>query len=505
MPPPITRRNFCKAQLAATAALLTGAPFVRGSDPRTPKSRPNILFVMADAWRRQSMGYAGQDPVLTPNFDRFASDALVFNQSCATRPICSPSRSCLLTSLYPQHHGLYTNGLTAPLDPQLPTFGSWLKAAGYRTSYVGKLHTGGEPEQSGVIVPSLRDTWDNWALAVGHQPFQQPYYLGRDPKATCHDGWAPDFEANQTIEFMRANKNQPFAAVLSWGPPHDGWGKGFEKAWQPGHREQGKIKYGIGAAAPASYEARYVPFDKLPRRPNVRPVPAEKGESDPTDFMQPGYYGACTALDTAFGRIVEALRQLDLYDNTLIVFTSDHGEMLGSQGRVQKGIYFEEAVGVPLLMRLGNQLPVRRVNNLASTIDLVPTMLGIVGAPLPANVDGTDLSTFARGKRDRTVDALHLSFDAGGANARRDDPPNQQRAWRTIRTERYSYSLLDAKNARSLPHKDRRVLYDLSTDPYQMQPIFGGRHQPIIDDLHARLVAHLDAVGDNFMSTKFVW
>ncbi len=322
---------------------------------------------------------------------------------------------------------------------------------------------------------------------------------------TWHDGWAPDFDADQTIAFMRENKDKPFAAVLSWGPPHDGWGKGFEQAWQPGHRENGQIKRGIGAVAPTPHEAHYLPYEKLPRRPNVRPVPAEKGQTDPTDFMQPGYYGACTALDAAFGRVIEALRQLDLYDNTLIVFTADHGEMLGSQGRVQKGIYYEESIGVPLLMRLGRQLPVRRVDNLASTIDLVPTMLGLVGAPLNAKVDGLDFSAFARGRSDRTTGALHLSFDAGGPNARPDNGQGQRRAWRTIRTERYSYSLLDSTNARSQPHKDRRVLYDLATDPYQMQPLFGGRHQPVIDELHGRLVAHLDTIGDNFMSTKFVW
>ena len=453
------------------------------------------------------MGYAGEDPVLTPHFDQFAADALVFNQSCATRPICSPNRASLVTALYPQHHGHYMNGLKAPLNPALPTVGTWLKDAGYRTSYVGKLHTGGRAEEQGVIPESFRRPWDNWMLGVGHKPFHQPYYMGRSSTPTYHDGWAPDFETEQTIEFIRGNRQQPFAAFLSWGPPHTGSGKGFEDRFDPGkHTDDGKPAYGSGFAAPANYETPYRPYEKLPRRPNVRPIPVGGGlPPDPTGPALPGYFGACTAEDHSFGVLLEALRKLDLYDNTLIVFTSDHGEMLGGHGRMHKGVFYEESIGVPLLMRLGRQLPARRVNNLISTIDLVPTMLGLTGAPLPAKVDGTDYSAFCRGHAAKTTDALNLSFDAGGPQARPDQPTGKRRAWRTVRTERYSYSALDGGFSRSMPKKSRRVLFDLAEDPYQMQPITGGKHQALMDDLHGRLAAHLTATGDDFMNTKFVW
>lgn len=450
------------------------------------------------------MGFTGQDPVLTPNFDRFSKDALVFNQSCATRPICSPNRSILLTGLYAQTHGHYMNGLEAPLNPNIPMIGSMLKEAGYITSYVGKLHTGGEPEQRGIIPPLHRRGWDHWVHAVGHLPFEQPYFIGDATKRAVHDGWAPDYETDQTIAFIREHRDQPFAAMLSWGPPHVGWGKGFEDRWQPGKREGGKIPFGLGCAAPAKYEAPYRPYDKIPRRANVRPVPAGKGQLDPTDQDLPGYFGACTALDSSFGRLVESLRELNLYDNTLIVFTSDHGEMEGSHGRVQKGIYFEEAIGVPLLMRLGDQLPARRVDSLCSTVDLAPTIFGLLGVPQHKQFEGQDFSAFARGRASQTTDATFLSFDAAGPTAT-PEMKAARRAWQTIRTERYSYTLLDSSQARNLPNKDRRVLYDLVADPYQMQPIFGDKHQSLMDDLHGRLVAHLAQRGDDFIKTKFVW
>lgn len=156
-------------------------------------------------------------------------------------------------------------------------------------------------------------------------------------------------------------------------------------------------------------------------------------------------------------------------------------------------------------MRLGGELPVRRVNDVISTIDLAPTLLGLLSAPLAAKVDGGDYSGFCRGRTNRTTDAVNLSFDAGGPGAHREQPVGSRRAWRAIRTERYTYALLDAAFSREMPKKSRRVLYDLKDDPYEMNPITGGKYQSIMDDLHGRLVAHLTAVGDNFLSTKYVW
>ncbi len=493
--------------MAVTAGCVAGAPFIRGAgkSKSNRKRRPNLLFVMADQWRRQAMGYADEDPVKTPFFDRFAKESLVFNQSCATRPICSPSRACLLTGLYAQHHGLYNNGVKPPLDPTIPMFGSMFKAAGYRTSFVGKLHTAGENEERGIVPELHRKGWDHWAHAPGHRIFAQPHFLGNDTKPTIYPGWAPDFQTEQTIGFMRENRDRPFAAVLSWGPPHPSNGKGVEDRWLPGHhRKDGKPAYGLGYIAPPDCEGIYQPFAKLPRRPNVKPV-RNDGVEDPSDYTQPGYFGACTALDTRFGRLLDALRELELYDDTLVVFTSDHGEMLGSQGRMQKGVFYEESVGVPLLMRLGSQLPFRRVDNLCSTIDLAPTMMGLLDVKPSAILDGKDCSAFVRGHSETTQPEVFLSYDSGGPAATPDQAPGQRRVWHTIRTERYSYTLADRRMGASADLQNQRVLYDLSVDPYQLKPIFGGKHQPVIDELHGRLVAHLDRVGDKFMTTKFVW
>ena len=167
----ITRRAFLKTNTVAAASLLAGPAVLTGTDapPSVIGRKPNLLFVMADQWRRQAMGYAGEDRVSTPHFDRFAADSLVFNQSCATRPMCAPSRACLLTGLYPQHHQYYANGLDHAMNPALPTMGNFFKDAGYRTSYVGKLHIGGAPEEFGQLPDTFRNQWDHWALAVGHR------------------------------------------------------------------------------------------------------------------------------------------------------------------------------------------------------------------------------------------------------------------------------------------------------------------------------------------------
>jgi len=502
-PNAMNRRHFLR-QAAFAGATVLGTP-VLGQSLKPRSKRPNLVFVLADQWRKQAIGYRGEDVVQTPHVDRFVQEAVVFDNACACRPVCSPNRACLFTGLYPQRHGLYMNN-AAQLAPEVQSLGQVLKASGYKTAYIGKWHMGGELEGHGIPPGPRRHGWDHWIMSHQHQPLNQPYFIQDATTSRRITGWAPDFETDQAIEFIESHRDRPFALVLSWGPPHTGGGKGFEDRWQPGKRTNGEIKYGYGYAAPEEFEKPYRPFEPLPRRANVRPVDVKGKPTDPSGHTLPGYWGACTSLDACFGRLIHKLKREGLFEDTVVVFTADHGEMLGSHGKMTKGVYYEESIGVPLMISYPRQVVVKRVNDLANSIDVMPTVLNLMGIKIPKQADGKDLSDFIRGQAKHTQDEIFLSFDASGPQAQATDPSGSRRAWRAIRTDRYLYALLDSNYAGKNPHQDRHVLYDLNQDPYQMSPLFWStKYDKVIKDLHNRLIQHLNEIGDDFMQTKHVW
>jgi arylsulfatase A-like enzyme len=153
----------------------------------------------------------------------------------------------------------------------------------------------------------------------------------------------------------------------------------------PGKRlENGELRRGYGYAAPRRFEEMYEPPQKLPRRPNVK-----LSDGCPTDELLPGYFGACTAIDEAFGSVVQALNELGVSEDTIVVFTSDHGEMLGSQGRITKGVWYEEAIGVPLLIRWSKRIQPQKTKAMFNSIDLMLTLLGLLGIPCPPGTTGS--------------------------------------------------------------------------------------------------------------------
>jgi arylsulfatase A-like enzyme len=490
------RRDFLKRGAAALVGGLssTSAGWQRlFGDGVAPSSgtKPNLLFVMADQWRWHAQGHVGMDPVSTPNLDAFAARALSFRNAITTQPICAPNRACLFTGLYPPNHKVYTNEENL-LNPELASLGKVLKADGYKTGYFGKFHLGGTDEMKEGVPPGpARHGWDDWLMNVGHQPFHQGMFLQDETDKTYMTKWEPTYLGDKAVEFLNQQKGSadPFALVISFGPPHTGGGPGFEDRFLPGKPgPDGKPHFGYGYAAPKEYEAAYRPAEKLPRRPNVAPC---RGMS--STEAQPGYFGAITSIDESFGRMIAQLEANGQIDNTLIVFTSDHGEMMGSQGRMTKGIFFEEAIRVPLMISWGDRIKPREEASLVSTIDIMPSLLGLMNVPLPANLDGKDLSSFIAGKSSTTRDAAFLSY--GEQNI-------PQNGWRAIRTDKYCYALTAGAFLHSpgVRQKDGRVLYDLDEDPYEMHPIFLGDGQDeVINQLHQRLTDHLDSLHDPFL------
>jgi arylsulfatase A-like enzyme len=456
--------------------------------------QPNIVLIITDQWRKQAIGFAGEDQVITPRLDELAAESVYFRNSYCARPICGPDRACILTGQYPVNNGVYGNSVR--MSTASETLGTVASANGYKTAYIGKWHLDGPDEN--FVPPERRSGFDYWIMSKGHQPFNQEYYIQERVNGTRMPGtWEPEWITDKAIEYIGDQKADPFLMVVSYGPPHTGGGIGFEDRWQPGKRNaDGEIHYGYGYAAPAEYEALYPDPENYPRRPNVEPV---SPYGDPSWQTIPGYFGAVSSIDYQVGRLIDSLKLHGLFDNTIVFFTSDHGEMLGSQGRMTKGIWYEESVGIPAIMSYPGKNIKGEVSAMFSSIDIFPTLCGLAGLPVPEAVDGKDFSPFLTGKDQELSPYLFTCFDHGS-------PATGDRSWRAVNTEQYVFVL--AKTSRYGAEDDIRedgmVLYDKLADPYQMSPVYRGMgYDAVIDSLYHILEDHLKQNGDRFIEEQW--
>lgn len=473
----ISRRQFVRFGAGATVAGLaaigaSGCATKAALPERVPRStQPNLLFVFGDQWRRQAMGFMNEDPVLTSCIDQFAQQSLVFTNAISSCPVCSPYRASLLTGRYPTSNGVNTN------DVQLPaaevTIAEVLKQAGYDTGYIGKWHLDGGP-RNGFTPPGRRQGFNFWyANECFHNHFELFYYRDTAEPITGH-GWQPDHETNIVIDYIKTHrKDKPFALFLSWGAPHT-----LEGVTRPD--PSGNLwHYG----APERFEALYK-GKPLPRRPNV---PDNYAEED-----LPGYFGSITSLDENFGRLLACLDEQGLTENTIVVLTSDHGEMMGSHRRMTKAIWYEESIGIPFLIRYPGHVKAGRENLIFSDVDVMPSLLGLMGLPIPKAVEGTDFSRAMRGELvTKPESALIEVFALGRLNA--------SWGWRGIRTPRYTYVVY-------VGNEDREeVLYDNVTDPYQMNPKYAQKGKyPLDAALWQELKRWLEKTNDPWVTEKKV-
>ncbi len=333
---------------------------------------PNLLFVFADQMRGMDMGCAGNPDVKTPTMDRLAGQGMCLGNAIATSPVCGPNRAILLTGTYPTTNRVIGNDL--PLPAGLPGLGTLLKAAGYRTGYVGKWHLDGVPRSKWTPPGPRRQGFDDFWAAYNctHAYFAPKYYRDGPDVIEAPGRYEPEVQTDLALEFLDRHTPgaDPFCLVVSWGPPHDPYDQ-----------------------VPDAYRALYDP-QALTLRPNVVPETdnplAARWECRRTTA---DYYAAITALDHQLARLLEGLDARGLAEDTLVVFTSDHGDMLWSHGWMKKQSPYEESIRVPLLVRWPGRVPAGATSDaLLGTVDVLPTLLGMMGLPCPAGIEGRDLS-----------------------------------------------------------------------------------------------------------------
>jgi len=426
------------------------------------KRRPNVLLVFADQMRGQAMGCAGNLQVSTPNLDRVAAEGVRFTNAVANCPVCTPSRGSLLTGLNPLTHGAVANDVAVRTDA--PSLGTVLRDAGYRTGYVGKWHLGGVPRDRFIPPGPERlgfdDYWAAWNCA--HDYFDGKYHLDTDEVHTF-EGYEPHGQTDLAAGFIERHRDDPFALVLSFGTPH-----------APYHQ------------VPDEYLALYDP-DAIRLRPNVPPDDGEKGAGHRSTLAQ--YYAAVTALDAEMGRLLALLEGLGLDGDTLVVFTSDHGDMLGCQGRYKKEQPWEESILVPLLMRLPGRVPAgRKCTAPAGIMDLAPTLLDLMGVPAPPTMEGRSLARLVQGRGGERPSSVPLSIPI---------PVDQAVAqavaeWRGVRTERYTYARWQSGEG--------WLLYDNEADPFQQVNLIAEPTAAATRDmLEGELQGWLERLDDPFL------
>jgi len=430
--------------------------FYPGPQIQPKRRRPNILFVMPDQMRGQALGCMGDPNVHTPNLDRLASEGILFRNTFANSPVCCPARAILQTGLYCHRNGMVANDLR--LRETHITIAEILRSQGYRTGFIGKWHLDGGPRMPGYVPPGpRRQGYEFWAAnECNHRHFDSQYF--RDsPEPIPIRRFETEIWTDLGLEFLEGSRKdgRPFYLTIQMGPPHDPY------------------------QAPPEYEAKYDP-EKIRLRPNYKAAPGVPGRKEIAS-----YYAMITSIDDHVGRLMKALEEFGMAEDTVFLFASDHGDMLGSHGLRLKRKPWEESIRVPGILRYPRMVKKGRVEEvLFSHIDFVPTLLGLCGIAPTVELQGADLSGLIRGEARQGPDSVFFQifgpYLAGGVPA----------GWRGVRTHRYMYARF----------RDRPwVLYDLAEDPYEMNNLVEDRAaQGLIAELDKKLEEWMRRTGDSW-------
>jgi len=474
----LSRREFLKTVTISSAALAARPGDVLKNISGRSKT-PNLVYVFPDQFRAQAMGFMNQDPVITPNIDKFASESKVFTNAVSNWPLCSPYRGMLMTGRWPHSTGIITNCNSSQPDVYLRkseiTFTDVLSDVGYDVGYIGKWHLDtpqGVPKadrwQDAIWdcypLPDRRhgiNFWHGYNCSDNH--LRPHYWIGdaKEDGKTFFDEYSPLHEAKVTSEFI-INKDgkvrdsdKPFAIFVSMNPPHPPFDK-----------------------VPDKYRKLY-PSDPevLINRKNVSQFKKYK-------FAQRNirdYFAAVSGVDDAFGQILKAIDKAGLADDTVVVFSSDHGEMMGSHGRTGKTCPYEEAFRIPLIVRWPGRIPRGNDGLHINVPDYMPTLLGLMGLKdkIPSKVQGTNYSNAFLGRDiKKPGSTFYMRCSVNKPHSR------------GVRTDRYTF-VVEKEDDNSFNY----ILFDNQNDPYQLKNI-ADESPELSDRLKAELNRWLKATND---------
>lgn len=416
-----------------------------------PKKRPNVLILTTDQQRVDAMSAVGNKWLRTPHMDSLAAQGVCFVKSYCAYPLCSPSRSSLHTGRTP--HEIRVDRNSVPIDPGIAVSGQVFRAAGYDTGYAGKWHMPDPYPSDGI---------------PGYEVLNKTTRKGK----LAHD--VDEATARAAIEFLNRKRDKPFLLVVSFINPHDicllaGEDSPLlDKVWE-------KYQPPQGAELPP-LPANFAPTAREPSRKAQRPRHDHWDESHWRRYIY-AYYRMVEDVDQQIGQVLDALRQTGHEDDTLVVFTSDHGEGLGSHRWTGKMMFYDEEAAVPLILSWKGVTPAGRIdrNHLVSTLDVLPTLCDYAGIAPPPHLRGQSLRGVIDDPRQPGHEFVVSEMAAGAATSGRSF---------MVRTSKYKYMFFPGSG-------DERfeMLFDMDSDPGEMRNLAGEAALASQLDRHRQLLA----------------
>jgi len=442
----LTRRSFLQAGVAGLgAAALTKS----AADEKESSSvrRPNVLYILCDQWRAQALSCYGDPNIQTTHIDALTHEGVRFTHCYSNSPVCSPYRAMLMSGRYPTRTGVYKNCVLLPEEEYCiaEAFGK----AGYTTGYIGKWHLDGDGKPGFIAPGPRRQGWQRFVgHNRGHKYFNGVYFKDSPEPITIPEGsFEPDHQTNMAMEWIAeyTQQDKPWFVMLSWGGPHTPYEapQNYMDMFNP-----------LSFTLRSNVDENVSRPDDVSKKHQAKYYDKQNGLSATRANLQ-GYYAHAKNLDDNVGRLMKFLNEKGLSDNTLVIFTSDHGDMHHSQGYVFKSKPWEEAIGVPMIARWPRGIPAKReVKALLAGIDIFPTLCGLCGVPIPEGKDGINYSHLFRDQPGVQRESVFLSIGFPSLEM-------SKNGWRGVRTARYTYAW---KHETGKPW----VLYDNDNDPYQM-------------------------------------
>ncbi len=491
--------------------------------------RPNLVFIFSDQQRYDTLRCYGNDWIQTPNLNRLADQSYVFDRAYATQPVCTPARASIVTGLYPHSAGPVVNRIPLPADKKSV---AEMVSEEYYCGWYGKWHLGDD-----VIRQHGFDDWisvedyirpyskpehrhvmsdlHKHLIAHGFEPAQTvesiPVFMPEQRAVLPENFQMASFLGDRASEFIESNRERSFVLYVSTFEPHPPFDGPFNDQYDPQDVPAGPTWLQKPEGVSRFIRSRadyYMQFLEGGRQPGPEEYINHPGAAAGTfkgthqvssvagwRRIRANYIGGITLVDRMVGKILDVLDNNGLTENTFVVFTSDHGEMLGDHGMLEKRTFYEEASRVPLLMRVPwlNRRQ-KHVKGNVSHIDLVPTLLELLGEPVQEHLQGKSLVPVLRGEKTLDGNEVVIEWNGTGQVGERNlgsKEINQRVAqpWRCIVYSRWKLNLCAS---------DQCELFDLESDPYEQNNLYNRRaYRDVVRDLTARLLRWQSCTNDH--------
>ncbi|MFK7805386.1 MAG: sulfatase [Anaerolineae bacterium] len=465
------------------------------------QDQPNILIIYPDQMRHDVMGCAGNRVIKTPFLDQLVKEGVQFNNAHVSYPLCCPFRASLMTGKYAQSHGMLQNHF--PIDTNQEFLANLLKDAGYQTGYVGKWHLAGGPKPGFVAPGEGRLGFDDFVgFNRGHRYFDAIYYRDTNQPYTSKR-YEPDFQTDHMLEYIESavsnGSKKPFFGFIGYGPPHhpntmpDHWRNLYDPAeipLPPGvpnpemqlEVQQKRLEIDCEGNEKAALRSRVAYGAKKPLEPET--------EEETRQFIAE-YYGMVSNIDFNIGRILNYLDRLGIAEDTMVIFLSDHGDMLGQHGYYcgYKPTGHKSAMQVPFIVRYSKKFEAgKKVDALIDVaVDTMPTLLELCGVAIPEAVQGISYLPLLNGSADETRDHINYQTFKMVDGAAHEFTPVPERG---IRTKDWMYVRQPGR---------RKLLFDQKADPDELNNLVDDpQYGALMDSFDEQIKAHMNATGDDW-------